>query len=277
HYKITTHDNLIYTEIKEKYLLIPISIYVFYKKTFESETISKKIKQLPFLKEKDKIIFIFYSQNNSYYYYNIDDDKTKNFTKEYKMVEHYIQKYMNDFFKKTEEKKIEINLGNKFTIQDFIKSYRSRELKTKTTNKDKSISVKTSSGREINLLNTLVISSDDSDSDIEKIEDLKPKNTLKKKNSDDEYHIVSDNSNNIEYEVYENEFELLKRESENFINNWNRKENKNKIFNNKKPKIDENIDNNIDETKITTPFYKNQELFVIENFRKETKVYYLNE
>ncbi|CAG8820209.1 6421_t:CDS:1, partial [Dentiscutata erythropus] len=46
--------------------------------------------------------------------------------------------------------------------------------------KDKSISVKTSSGREINLLNTFVISSDDSDSDIEKIEDSKPKNTLKK-------------------------------------------------------------------------------------------------
>ncbi|CAG8826861.1 6485_t:CDS:1, partial [Dentiscutata erythropus] len=140
---------------------------------------------------KDKIIFIFYSQNNSYYYYDIDDDKTENFTKEHKMIEYYIQKYMNAFFKKIEEKKIEINLGNKSTIQNFIKSFRSRELKTKTTSntitrkiiindidmynhkkrsieeefetklinkykdKEKSISVKTSSGREINLLNTL--------------------------------------------------------------------------------------------------------------------------
>ncbi|CAG8817511.1 6593_t:CDS:2, partial [Dentiscutata erythropus] len=135
---------------------------------------------------------------------------------------------------------------------------------------------------------------------------------------DDEFNIVSDNSDNIKYKKnYENEFELLKRESENFINNWNRKEN-NKIFNNKKLKIDENIDEsindmgykynetnfedfelllkeenlstqylknfltkninnikglriNIKEEKITTPLYKNQELFVIENFRKETK------
>ncbi|CAG8680998.1 17843_t:CDS:2 [Dentiscutata erythropus] len=132
---------------------------------------------------------------------------------------------------------------------------------------EKSISVKTSSGREINLLQTFVISSDDSDFDIEKIEDSKPKNTLKKvkkgkhtkkrnrydnkKNSDDEYYIVSNGSDNIEYEIYENEIELLKKESKNFINNWNHKENKinqTKIFDNKKPKIDENIDDNIDES-----------------------------
>ncbi|CAG8819032.1 18395_t:CDS:2, partial [Dentiscutata erythropus] len=95
-----------------------------------------------------------------------------------------------------------------------------------------SISVKTSSGREINLLQTFVISSNNSDSDIEKIEDSKPKNTLKKvkkrkhikkrnrydnkKNSDNEYYIVSDENN--------------------------------KIFDNKKPKIDEDIDNNIDKS-----------------------------
>ncbi|CAG8803594.1 8565_t:CDS:2, partial [Dentiscutata erythropus] len=131
-YKITTHDDLIYTEIKEEYYSIPVSIYVFYKKTFESKTISKKIKQLPFLQEKDKIIFIFYLQNNSYYYYDIDDDKT-------------------------EKEEFETKLINKYK------------------DKEKSISVKTSSGRKINLLNTLVISSGDSDFDIEKIEDLKPK------------------------------------------------------------------------------------------------------
>ncbi|CAG8524150.1 6645_t:CDS:2 [Dentiscutata heterogama] len=209
-YKILTHDDLIYTEIKERYLSIPISIYVFYKKTFENETISKKIKQLPFLQEKDKIIFIFYSQNNSYYYYDIDDNKTENFIKQYKMIEYYIQKYMKAFFKKAEENRIKIDFKNKSSIQYYIKSYRSKELKTKTTSS-------TITRKKINI-----------GIDI-----------------DDEYYIVSDNSDNIEYDIKEKEIDLLKKESENFINNWKHKENviekPKENINNEKTKINDDI------------------------------------
>ncbi|CAG8628535.1 5103_t:CDS:2, partial [Dentiscutata heterogama] len=112
--------------------------------------------------------------------------------------------------------------------------------KTKLINKyenKESISIETSSGYKINLSHNFPI---------------KKRNRYRydyKKNSDDEYYIVSDGSDNIEYEIDEKEINLLKKESKNFINNWNCKENKikqNKVIekpkknsNNEKTKIDD--------------------------------------
>ncbi|CAG8748728.1 6654_t:CDS:1, partial [Dentiscutata heterogama] len=69
---------------------------------------------------------------------------------------------------------------------------------------------------------------------------------------DEEYYIMSDDSDNIEYEINEKEIDLLKKESKNFINNWNHKDKikQNNVVigkpkensNNEKTKINDDID-----------------------------------
>ncbi|CAG8812794.1 45631_t:CDS:2, partial [Gigaspora margarita] len=125
-YQIEFSENdseLLYTVLKEKYLHIPVDIYIFYKTKINNKIIMK-IKELSCLKEKNKIFFIYYKNSYCLYYYNIDKKKNHNLGNEPKLITHFIKQYMNDFLEKAIENEIQIDvIRQSLHLQEYIKNY----------------------------------------------------------------------------------------------------------------------------------------------------------